>query len=111
MGAFGVVELQGAGQGVEDGSGDAGEGSALELGVVLDADAGEGGDLGAPQAGHAPDADVRQPHLLNADLGPPRGEELADLGAVVHAPTVGPGAGAVGCPVSTPLGRDSLHST
>ena len=40
---------------------DAGEGAALELGVVLDAHAGQGGDLAAAQPRHAPLADVGQP--------------------------------------------------
>lgn len=44
MGAFGVVELQRAGDGFEDGRGDAGKAAAFQLGVVLDADIGHGGD-------------------------------------------------------------------
>ena len=51
MGAFGVVELQGAGERVEDAGGDSGEGAAFELGVVLDAHPGQRGDLAAPQPG------------------------------------------------------------
>ena len=45
VGALGLVELQGAGEAVEDAVGDAGEVAAFELGVVLDADAGQVGDL------------------------------------------------------------------
>ena len=54
MGTLGVVELQGPGQRVEDALGDPGEVAALELGVVLDADPGQVGDLAAPQPGHPP---------------------------------------------------------
>ena len=48
--SFGLVELQGAGQRVEDTAGGAGDLAALELGVVLDAEAGDSGDLAAPRA-------------------------------------------------------------
>jgi hypothetical protein len=47
VGSLGVVELQGAGDGVKDGGGDASDRPAFEFGVVLDADPGEGGDLAA----------------------------------------------------------------
>ena len=53
MRAFGVVELQRAGERLEHGVGDAGGVAAFELCVVGDADTGERGDLLAPQAGHA----------------------------------------------------------
>jgi hypothetical protein len=84
VGPFGVVELQGAGDGVEHGCADPGQGAALELGVVLDADAGQGGDLAAAQSGHASGADVREPDVDGCQLGAPGGEELAHLGPVVH---------------------------
>jgi hypothetical protein len=45
MGAFGVVELEGASDRIEDGCRDAGEGTAFQFGVVLDAHPGECGDL------------------------------------------------------------------
>jgi hypothetical protein len=48
MGAFGVVELQGAGDRVENAGRDSGEGAAFELRVVLHAHAGQRGDLAAP---------------------------------------------------------------
>jgi hypothetical protein len=48
VGSFGLVELQCAGHGLEDGLGDAGEVSAFELGVVVGAHAGEQGDFLAP---------------------------------------------------------------
>jgi hypothetical protein len=47
MGPVGVGELKGACDRVEDGCGDAGDRAAFELGVVLDADSCERGDLAA----------------------------------------------------------------
>ena len=64
--------------------GDAAEGTAFELGVVLNAHPGEGGDLAAPQPGDAALPCLRYLGLLGSDLGAPRGEELADFGSVVH---------------------------
>ena len=84
MGAFGVVELEGAGDRVENAGGDAAEGTAFELGVILNAHPGQGGDLAAPQPGHPALPGLRYPGLLGGDLGTPRGEELADFGTVVH---------------------------
>ena len=72
MGAFGVVELQGPGDRVEHLGETPGEGAAFELGVVLDADPGQGGDLAAAQSGHAAAAGVGQPGLLRGDRGAPR---------------------------------------
>ena len=69
VGAFGVVELQGAGERVEHAGGDSGQGAAFELGVVLHAHAGQRGDLAAPQAGHAALPGGGQPGLLRGDLG------------------------------------------
>ena len=86
MGPFGVVELQGPGDRVEHLGRDPGQGAAFQLGVVLDADPGQGGDLDAAQPGHPAGADVGQPGLLRGDPGAPRDEELADLGTVVHEP-------------------------
>jgi hypothetical protein len=45
VGAFGLVELEGACEGLQHGLGHAGEVPALESGVVVGADAGEQGDL------------------------------------------------------------------
>ena len=107
VGPFGVVELQGAGDRVEDGGGDAGDRAAFELGVVLDADPGQGGDLAAAQPGHPAGADVGQPRLLRGDLGSPRDQELADLGTVVHAVDGTADSARLGCPIGTRLDRDS----
>jgi hypothetical protein len=73
MGPLGLVELQGAPDAVDDAFGDPDGVAALELCVVLDRDAGEGGDLLPAQARDPPalTAIVRQPGLLRADPGPP----------------------------------------
>ena len=87
---FGLVELQGPGQGVEHALGDAAEVAPLEPGVVLDADPGQDGDLAAAQARDPPVAAVgRQPGLLGGDLGPAGAEEVPDLVAVVHPSRLG----------------------
>jgi hypothetical protein len=44
MRPLGVVELEGAGDGVQDTSRDPGQGASLQLGVILDAHPGQGGD-------------------------------------------------------------------
>jgi hypothetical protein len=70
VGALGVVQLQGVRHGVEDLLGGAGEVTAFEADVVVDADAREQGDLLAAQPRHASIAAVRgQPRLLRRDLG------------------------------------------
>ena len=84
VGAFGVVEFEGPGDGVQDRRADAGQDAAFEFGVVLDADAGQGCDLAAAKAGDAALPDVGQADVAGGDLGPSGGEELADLGSVVH---------------------------
>ena len=96
VGPFGVVELQGAGDGVQHRGGDARDRAAFEFGVVLHADSGEGGDLAAAQPGHSPGADVGHPRLLWGDLGSPRDQELADLGTVVHTVDATPDAASAG---------------
>jgi hypothetical protein len=60
VGSFGLVELEGSSDRVEDGGGGAGEGTTFQFGVVLDAHAGECGDLAATQAGNATVAHIRQ---------------------------------------------------
>jgi hypothetical protein len=88
VGALGIVELKSTGNGVEDGSRHPADGAALQLGVVLHADPRESGDLAAAQARDTAHADIGHTRLLRSDLGPPRGQELADLDSVVHAATV-----------------------
>ena len=69
---FRFVEPQGPGQRVQHALGHAWRVASLKPGVVLDADAGQDGDLSAAQAGHPPVAAVvRQARLLRGDPGPP----------------------------------------
>ena len=88
---LGLVELQGRAHGVEHVLRHAAGVAALEARVVLDADAGEEGDLLAAQAGNpALSAEGGQARPLRRDLGPAGGEELADVVFVAHvAFTVG----------------------
>jgi hypothetical protein len=104
---FGVVELEGAGDCVEHGGRDAGQGTAFQLAVVLDADAGECGDFAATKSGHPAGADDGQAGLLRGDLGAPRDQELADLSAILHVNHGRRGSSCVGCLVNTPLIRHS----
>ena len=78
------------------------ERAALQLGVVLDADTRQGSHLTAAQPLDSPLTDLGQARLPGCDLGSPRGQELADLGSVVHAFDGTSFAGQVGCTVSTP---------
>jgi hypothetical protein len=82
--AFDVVELQRAPERAEHALGDAMHVAAFQAGVVRGADAGEHGDLLAPEAGNPPWAVVGQPDLVGGQLGAPGGEEVADLAAGVH---------------------------
>ena len=108
VGAFGVVKLQSAGDRVQDAGGDAAECTAFKLGVVLDAHPGQGGDLAATQPRHPASPGLRYPGLIGSDLGTPRGQELADFGAVVHVNDSTTATGWLGCPISTPINSDFL---
>jgi len=66
--AFGLVELQGAGERFQHAVGDAVEVAALDPGVVGDADAGQDGDFLAAQAGDPAAAVGGQPGLLGVIL-------------------------------------------
>ena len=66
--SFGVVELEGAGDRVEDLFGCAVDRAAFDLGVVLDAEPGERGDFAAPQPGYPPVVSGGQPGLLRGHL-------------------------------------------
>ena len=112
VGALGVVELQRARQRVEDAGGGAGDLAALEAGVVLDAQPGQRGDLAAAQARHAAAAGGREAGLVRGDAGAASGEELAHLLRLSMPSSLGRTGGGPsreGCPVSTPLVRDSLR--
>jgi hypothetical protein len=108
VGPLGVIELQGAGDGVQDTSRDSGKGTSLQLRVVLDAHPGQGSDLAAAQSRNPTVGPGRQVGLRRRDLGAPRDEELPGFGAMVHARSLRPAASFVGCPASTPLSRDFL---
>src|SRR6476646_182552 len=84
MGVFSLVELQGAGDGVEHAVGDTGQVPAFELGVVVGADAGEDGDFFAAQSRDTAAAIGGQPDLLRGDPGASGGQELAYLALAVH---------------------------
>ena len=87
---FGLVEVQGAGDGVENAVGDAGEVAALQTGVVVGADAGEHRHFFAAQAGNASPAVGGQARLLGGDPGPSGGQELAYLVPAVHTARLRP---------------------
>jgi hypothetical protein len=101
--ALGVVELQGAGERLQDAVGDAAGVSALQALVVLEADAGQRGDLLAAQSLHAAGPVRGQADLVRGDLRPAGGEELGDVVGGVHAIEGTPAAAGQGGPVNTPL--------
>jgi 2,5-diketo-D-gluconate reductase A len=84
VGALGVVELQRVGEGFEDAVGDTHRVAALEALVVVDAYAGQRGDLLASQARNLTPPVAAQARLLGRDLGPSAGQELRELVARVH---------------------------
>ena len=113
-GAQGQVEqvrrrrAQGSGDRVEHGGRDFGEGSAFQLGVILDLTPARAAT--SPRRSRYPsDAHVEQTRPLRNDLGSTRDQELTDLGhGCPRRWTLRPEPGLVGCHVSTPLTRDSL---
>jgi hypothetical protein len=84
VGALGVVEPQCAGQRFEHLIGHSGGVAALQPLVVLDADAGQRGDLFAAQALDASWPEGRQTGLLRRDPRPARGQELGDVLGGIH---------------------------
>ena len=85
MGAFGLIELEGAGEAFDDAVRDTTGVPALEAGVVVDADPGEQRDL-LPAEARDPAVTpvVGQAGLLRGDLRPARRQELTEVGPVVH---------------------------
>ena len=84
--AFGFIEPEAAGEGIEHAVGDAAQVAAFHLGVVVDADAGEHRGFLAAQPGDAAGAaEDREAGLLRGQLRSARGEELPDLVLGVHA--------------------------
>jgi hypothetical protein len=110
VGAFGVVELQGAGDGVEDARGGPSECAAFELGVVLHTHFGQRGDLAAPEPGDATPPGGGEAGLLGADLRAAGGEKVAHFGSVVHGFDGTTLSEDVGCTGSTPISSDFLAS-
>jgi hypothetical protein len=102
-----LIELQRAGEGIQDLDGHAGEVSALHPRVVLDADPGEHGHLFAAQAGHpaTPAADDSRP--VRGDPVPARMQELSHLRSMIHTASGNVGAPLVGGTASTPKGSHS----
>ena len=82
--SFRLVELECPRDPVQDAGRRPTERAAFELGVVLDAHAGQRGDLAAAQPRHTPSAVCGYAGLFRGDLGAPRDEELADFGSIVH---------------------------
>ena len=100
--AFSVVEPQRAGDGFDDVVGHAGEVASLEAGVVLHAHAGQAGELGTPQAGHAPRAVGSDSRFTRGDPAPARGQELPDLSLEVHEIESNPRSRVRGRPCENP---------
>jgi len=90
---FGIVEAQGARDGVQHAVGRAINVAALKLGVVVRAHAGEVRNLFATQPGHASHVAVGHVHagLLGRHPCPARHEELPDLAPAIHAPEASSG--------------------
>jgi hypothetical protein len=105
---FGVVEVEGVSDRVQDRVGYAGEVASLQPGVVLDADPRQHRDFRAAQAGHAAVAGGGHVDLVGTDLRPACGEKVADLVAVRHAhpARVGGTRRRVGFPASAPFSGD-----
>ena len=88
MQPFGIVEAQGARDGVEHAVGGSVDVAALELRVVVRAHAGEIRDLLATQPRHPSNVAVRhvQPGLLGLHARPARHQKVPDLAPAIHAP-------------------------
>ncbi len=85
VGVLGVRQPQGAGDGVEDLRGDVLPVALFEPRVVGHGHPGQLGQLLAAQPRHpAVPPEVRQPHVLRLEPGPPGAQELAELGTPVQ---------------------------
>ena len=105
MRVFGIVELQGPADSVDDLLRYPGRVAALEALVVLGTHSGDEGDLFSAQPRHSTTtAEVGQPDLLGGELGTPRREELADGVVGLHAndgtPIRSVERGPVGAPIA-----------
>jgi hypothetical protein len=85
---FGIVEAQGTREGGEHAVGRAIDITALKLGVVVGAHAGELRHLLATQPRHPSNVAIQhvEPGLLGRHPRPARHEELPDLVPAIHAP-------------------------
>jgi hypothetical protein len=109
VGALSFVEPKCPGERVQYALGHPVQIAALEAGVVIDADAGEQRDLFSAQPGNASIAAIgRQTRSVRAELGPARGQEVADLIPVVHTPDVTGDRGSVGGAASTCIDGDGM---
>jgi uncharacterized protein len=90
MGPLGVAEPKGAGDRVEHALGGLAGAALLEPHVVVHADPGQQGELLAAQARHAPPPVGMKSDLLGLEAGPSRLQELAELAALVHVPSMPP---------------------
>ena len=94
---LGLVELQCPGERVQNSLGHPAQIAPLETGVVVDADAGEKGDLLPAQPWDPAVAAIGgQACPIRADLCSARGQEVADLVPVVHTSDVTGGHGRSG---------------
>ena len=100
--AFRGVELERSRDRIEHAAGHARQVAALELGVVLDADASQRGHLAAAQARHPPVPVDGEPQRLRGDLGATCTQEVAHLCPDVHEGHVRPRDDLVGPPAGTP---------
>ena len=106
VGALGLVQFQGPGDGIQDRSAHPGQDTAFEFRVILHADAGQGRDLAAAKALDPARTDIGQADVAWGHLCPSGGEELADLGSIVHGNHGNARPAGEGCPVGTRHGRD-----
>jgi hypothetical protein len=97
--ALGVVELQRPRDRIQHALGGAADVAALQLGVVVEADVGEHGDLFAPQAGHAAfTAEVGQAGLRRGEVRAAGDQEFPQLVFLAHDLTVDPSYGPAAVP-------------
>ena len=110
MGVLGVVELERAGERFEHAVRDAADVPALQALVVVNADAGQRGDLLAAKTRDTPLAVSGQTRLLRGDLRSPSGQELSDVVCGVHGYTAYDRSGIARRPWQYPSHRASQGS-
>ena len=105
MGGFGFVQPQCVGNGLQYLVRNPGEVPALQPGIVVHTDGGQGGDSLPAQAGHAPVGAHDQVHLLRRHLGPAGPEEFTYVALTIHAFRLRPGDASAGGPAQYTLRR------